>query len=145
MPDAQDPPRPPGDGAGRKVARGGAKRTPAELETIVLSILRASPRPLGAYVIARQSRSLGVPLAPNQVYRILDRLRGNVRRIETLNAYCEVAGDSGAIMSCRACGRTATLAIELDDRLSQVCGAIGFRPGRTIVEIVGLCAACARE
>ncbi|HEV2599547.1 transcriptional repressor [Sphingopyxis sp.] len=145
MPDAQDPPRPPDDGEGRKPARGGAKRTPAELETIVLSILRASPRPLGAYVIARQSRSLGVPLAPNQVYRILDRLRGRVRRVETLNAYCEVAGDGGAIMSCRACGHTATLAIDLDDRLSRVCGAIGFRPDRTIVEIVGLCAACARK
>lgn len=143
MPDAEGQPRPPDDGAGRKAVHGGAKRTSAELEAIVLSILRASPRPLGAYVIARQSRSLGAPLAPNQVYRILDRLRGRVRRVETLNAYCEAVDDDAALMSCRACGSTATLAIDLDDQLLRACDTIGFRPGRTIVEIVGLCAACA--
>lgn len=144
MPDAAGKPRPPRDGAGCDAPRrGGAKRTSAELEAIVLAILRASPRPLGAYVIARKSRSLGAPLAPNQVYRILDRLRGCVRRVETLNAYFAATDDGAAILSCRACGRTGTLAIDLGDALATLCDATGFRPHGAVVEIIGLCRECA--
>lgn len=146
MPDAEEQPRRPDDGAGcDEPRRDGAKRTSAELEAIVLSILRVSPRPLGAYVIARRSRSLGAPLAPNQVYRILGRLEGRVRRVETLNAYFEADDDGNAILSCRACGRTAMIAINLGGQLTPLCDATGFRPHRTIVEIMGRCRDCTRE
>lgn len=142
MPDAESQPRPTGDGAGRDVARGGKKRTPAELETIVLSILRASPRPLGAYVIARKSRSLGVPLAPNQVYRILDRLRGRVRRVETLNAYFEDESDAPAVTLCRCCGRVQPLSVELGDRVADLGREAGFHPTKVILEVKGRCPDC---
>lgn len=142
MPDAESQPRPPGDGAGRNAARGGTKRTSAELETIVLSILRASPRPLGAYVIARKSRSLGAPMAPNQVYRVLERLRGRVRRVETLNAYFEDTGDEPAIAICRCCGRAQTFQVELGDRVARLGRDVGFRASRTIIEVYGKCSDC---
>ena len=107
-----------------------------------MAILSASPRPLGAYRIARQSRALGVPLAPNQVYRILDRLVGRVHRVETLNAYFEADGQRGAITICRSCGRTRTLDAAYDAEIDRLCRAAGFRPNRVIVEVIGLCADC---
>jgi Fur family zinc uptake transcriptional regulator len=135
--------RPLGIGAGSKdTRRENAKRTPAELEEVVMAIVRASPRPLGAYRIARQSRVLGVPLAPNQVYRILDRLGGRVHRVETLNAYFEAGGQPGAITICRGCGRTRTLDAGYETEVDRLCRAAGFRPSRVIVEVVGVCPDC---
>ena len=107
-----------------------------------MAIVSASPRPLGAYSIARQSRALGVPLAPNQVYRILDRLGGRVRRVETLNAYFEAADQPGATVICRSCSSTRTLGIECETEVDRLCRAAGFRPNRVIVEVIGLCADC---
>ena len=107
-----------------------------------MTILRASPRPLGAYRIARHSRALGVPLAPNQVYRILDRLGGRVRRVETLNAYFEADGQPGAIMICRSCGSTRMLGIGGESDVERLCRAAGFRPNRVVVEVMGLCPDC---
>ena len=107
-----------------------------------MTIVCASPRPLGAYRIARQSRALGVPLAPNQVYRILDRLGGRVRRIETLNAYFEADGQPGGITICRGCGRTRTLDTKCETEIDRLCRAAGFRPNRVIVEVMGLCPDC---
>ena len=131
------------DGTGGADADGGArKRTSAILEAIVLSILCASQAPLGAYVIARQARALGAPMAPNQVYRILERLGPRVRRVETLNAYVEAPGAPGAIIVCRACGRTHALDIEIDTEIDRICRAAGFKAERLIAEIVGLCPRC---
>lgn len=107
-----------------------------------MAIMRASPRPLGAYRIARQSRVFGVPLAPNQVYRILDRLGGRVHRVETLNAYFEAGGQPGAITICRGCGRTRTLDAGCEPEVDRLCRAAGFHPNRVIVEVMGLCADC---
>ncbi|SEH18851.1 Fe2+ or Zn2+ uptake regulation protein [Sphingopyxis sp. YR583] len=118
------------------------KRTSAILEAIVLSILCASHVPLGAYAIARQARALGTPMAPNQIYRALDRLGPRVRRVETLNAYMEDAGTPGAIMLCRICGRIDALDVQIDTAIDRLCGAAGFQSARVIAEIVGICARC---
>lgn len=120
------------------------KRTSAILEAIVLSILCASQAPLGAYVIARQARALGAPMAPNQVYRILERLGPRVRRVETLNAYVRASGAPGPITVCRACGQTHVLDIEIDAEVDRICRAAGFKAERMIAEIVGLCPLCRR-
>ena len=110
-----------------------------------MAIVSASPRPLGAYRIARQSRALGVPLAPNQVYRILDRLGGRVHRVETLNAYFGADSPPGAITICRSCGRTRTLDAGCETDVDRLCRAAGFRPSRAIMEVMGLCPDCQGE
>jgi len=144
LPDAKGQPRLPGDRAGCDAPRRrGAKRTSAELEAVVLSILRASPRPLGAYAIARKSRSLGVPLSPNQVYRILERLRGRVRRVETLNAYFEDRSDAAAVTLCRACGRAGSLRVDLGPEIMALARAKNFRAENVIIEVRGKCPDCA--
>lgn len=124
-------------------ARGGrAYRTSTELEAVVVSILRMSCVPLGAYMIARKSRALGAPLAPNQVYRILERLSGRVRRVEMLNAYFEASDDDAAIISCRTCGHTQTLDVDIADDVARLCRTAGFRADKVIAEVPGLCAKC---
>lgn len=111
----------------------------------MVSILRTSPKPLSAYMISRESRALGAPLAPNQVYRILARLRGRVRRVEMLNAYFVASDDAGALTSCQNCGRTVTLDVDIGDEVARLCAATGFLPLRLIVEVPGECANCASK
>lgn len=123
---------------------GRAYRTSTELDAVVLAVLRASTVPLGAYMIARKSRALGAPLAPNQVYRIVDRLSGQLRRIEMLNAYFEASGDDTAIICCRSCGRAATLAVDIADDVGRLCSAAGFRADKLVAEVAGICAECRR-
>lgn len=118
------------------------KRTSAILEAVVLSILCASQAPLGAYVIARQARAQGAPMAPNQVYRVLDRLGSRVRRVETLNAFVEAPGPHGPLMLCRHCGRTEALDINIATDIDRICRAVGFEAKQVIAEIVGTCPRC---
>ena len=107
--------------------------------------LRASNHPLGAYDIARLSRQNGSPLAPNQVYRILDRLidRGQVWRVELLSAYMPAQEGLGALAVCKEC-RTATSfdAGNTGSDLVELCHANGFAPAASIIEVSGLCPEC---
>ncbi len=135
--------RSPKDGASGADAPGNdRKRTSTLLEAVVLSILCASQAPLGAYVIARQARALGAPMAPNQVYRVLERLGSRVRRVETLNAFVEAPGPPGPLMLCRRCGRTDALEIAIDMDIERICIAAGFEAKHVIAEVVGTCPRC---
>lgn len=121
-------------------------RSPEELDQSVMEALGASNRPLGAYEIAAQSRNSGMPLAPNQVYRILDRLiaRGDVQRVELLASYLPARGERCGFMVCRSCQAVETFEMEkLADRLAPLCKAHGFAPSASVVEISGLCSECA--
>jgi Fur family zinc uptake transcriptional regulator len=108
-------------------------------------------RPASAYDIADNlSRTRGKRVAPNSVYRILDLfVRTNlVNRIESANAYL-VNTHPGCrhdciFLICDDCGK----ARHLDD--ARVTGALrdaghdaGFAAVRPVVELRGLCEACA--
>lgn len=128
---------------GRSMAS--AHRAPADLDRLVLEQLRASNRALGAYAIAQRSRRTPSPLAPNQVYRILNRLieRGIVRRVELLSAYiCIQPGQTGVAV-CRNCRTVAAFEADvLSDPLESFCRARGFAPSKAIIEVSGLCPHC---
>lgn len=120
-------------------------RAPADLDRQLLEQLRASNRPLGAYEIARLSRQTPSPLAPNQVYRILDRLieRGAVLRIELLSAYMPAPDVPTGLAVCKDCQTvTAFDAATLPDGLDRFCHAQGFALTKMIIEISGLCLPC---
>ncbi|MBB6425305.1 Fur family transcriptional regulator [Sphingopyxis sp. JAI128] len=120
-------------------------RQPADLDRCVMDQLHASNHPLGAYEIARQSRQAGSPLAPNQVYRILDRLleRGEVRRVELLSAYTPAQDDKVGFAVCKNCGSVTSFETEdLAEELDQLCRARGFEPATPILEVSGLCPEC---
>lgn len=145
MTDDRERRSPTGEANGAEADGSERKRTSAILEAIVLSILCASHAPLGAYAIARQARALGAPMAPNQVYRALERLGPRIRRVESLNAYVKAPGVPGMITLCRRCGRTAALDLEIDKALDRICSRGGFKRERVIAEVVGICPSCRRE
>lgn len=120
-------------------------RQPADLERRVMEHLRASNHPLGAHEIARRSRQTGSPLAPNQVYRILERLlqRGEVRRIELLSAYTLAQDDKAGFAVCADCRTVTPFEAEyLAGQIEQLCRARGFESAMPIIEVSGLCPEC---
>ncbi len=135
-----------------KRARGWRK----DIKTLILELLRERGRPLGAYeIIAALEKTRG-KVAPTTVYRALGALieDGRAHRVESKNAYvvCQRAahGDAhlnDAVLSiCEGCGAVEE---HLDGGLLRDLGALvgrsGFRPGRHVIEIHGLCAGCGEE
>lgn len=121
------------------------QRKAADLDRQVVEQLKASNHPLGAYEITRRSHETGSPLAPNQVYRVLDRLieRGEVQRIELLSAYIPANGAEMGFATCKVC-RSATSfeAEELARELEQACRSQGFKALTPILEVLGVCPEC---
>ena len=114
-------------------------------------------KPLTAYDLLERLRPTGV-FAPTTVYRALDKLlaSGTIHRIESLNAFVACRGVEGGPhdhghgdlgIGFTVCDRCAAVA-EFEDpslhaRIAGVAGAGSFLPRSSIVEIHGLCAACA--
>ena len=117
----------------------------------VFAELAKHDRPTSAYDIADNlSRSRGKRVAPNSVYRILDLFVANnlALRVESANAYlanthpgCE---HDCIFLVCDECGEATHID---DDEVSRTVRGIaqqhGFKPERPVIEIRGLCKACA--
>ncbi len=117
----------------------------------VFDALADQDRPASAYEIAENVSALrGKRVAPNSVYRILDLfVRTNLaRRVESANAY--IANPHPGcrhdciFLICDSCGQASHLD---DDRLTgalvQAARTAGFDDIRPVVELRGICAACA--
>lgn len=117
----------------------------------VFTELARHERPVSAYDIADNlSQVRGKRVAPNSVYRILDLFVANnlALRVESSNAYlanthpgCE---HDCIFLVCDECGE----AIHIDDeQVSSTVRALAkarqFKPERPVLEIRGLCSACA--
>ena len=71
-----------------------------------------------------------------------------IYKIESRNAYapCEHLGHAhhGVLLLCDKCGRSDEIEdVELDRLLQEAAARAGFAPHRQMVELVGLCRACA--
>jgi len=122
-----------------------------DMRADVFAALAEHERPASAYDIAEEvGRRRGKRVAPNSVYRILDLfVRNNLaNRIESANAYLANTHPGCRhdciFLICDDCG-TAT---HLDD--DRLTGALrdagreaGFADVRPVVELRGLCNACA--
>jgi Fur family zinc uptake transcriptional regulator len=124
--------------------------TPARERT--LAILLESHAALGAYDVLERLRAEGFGAAPPLAYRALEFLTENgfAHRIEKLNAFVacgrlsDDAAGAPAFLICRACRQVAeTSAAPAMAALAPQAAALGFRPERVVVEIEGLCPACA--
>lgn len=129
-------------------AQEGARLTP--LREQVLSIVWRSHRPIGAYEVLDQLAKNHKSARPPTVYRALDFLiaHGLIHKIESLNAYlgCADAGPhhDGHFLLCRKCGQAEELADRrLDNAIGRIAQNARFQPDRRVVELTGLCAACA--
>lgn len=121
-----------------------AHRSSGELDQIVLSTLDVG-LPQSAYEITRVAAQQGSPLSAMQAYRVLVRLihRGQVMRIETLNAYALAPEQGSGFVVCRRCRTARTIILpEREPDIRALCGAIGFSLSTMIVEASGLCEPC---
>lgn len=122
-----------------------------KMRAAVFDALAKFERPASAYDIAEAvSTAQERRVAANSVYRILDLFTAaNVaRRIESANAYLanrhpECIHDC-IFLVCDACGETTHLDDDtLSDGVRAAARQQGFNPVRPVIEVRGLCAACA--
>ena len=118
----------------------------------VLELVWRSHEPVKAYDILACLQDEHSGSAPPTVYRALDFLQTErmVHKIESLNAYVGCGDPNhmhiGQFLICRDCGAVA----EMDDDdvrilLAEKAGNLGFQIDREVIEIKGLCAACATD
>jgi Fur family zinc uptake transcriptional regulator len=126
----------------------GLRLTPTRAR--VLEIVAESHQPVGAYDILQRLSAERGRAAPPTVYRALAFLveQGLAHRIDSLNAFVacfdsERSHDAGFLIcdTCKAVEEIAENAV--GEAVRQSVTARGFHPRRTVVEISGICAACA--
>jgi Fur family zinc uptake transcriptional regulator len=117
----------------------------------VLELILNADGPVTAYQLLDQLKQTHKAAAPPTIYRALDFLLENrlIHKIERLSAYVSCTDDghhnhAAQFLICRNCGSVE----ELEDRavtqaINQAAAAQNFRPANAVIEIEGLCAACA--
>lgn len=125
----------------------GGRLTP--LRRKVLTLLLESQGPAKAYDLLEQMGDK-VAAKPPSVYRSLDFLleMGLAHRIESLNAFIACGhwghGHAAVFLICDACGSAGELhAGDSTRKLAHEVEAVGFRMRSAVMEIRGLCRACA--
>jgi Fur family zinc uptake transcriptional regulator len=121
------------------------RRSPEELEALVMDALTTINAPLSAYDIADIAKRGGSPVVPNQVYRTLGRLieQGRAQRIESLNAYLPRRGPADACLICDDCHRIHMFDVpDLRSCMGELAGAAGFALEQRVVEVHGHCPDC---
>lgn len=138
------------DAAAAACARQGGQLT--ALRRLVLHLILQAEGPLTAYQLLDRLKETGRQAAPPTIYRALEFLLAQrlIHRIERLNAFipCSESGPhehAAQFLICRICGAVAEIEDAAVTRaLARAAEREGFHPGRVVVEIDGICAACAR-
>ncbi len=117
---------------------------------LVLDVLAASDKPMGAYEILAELREKGIT-GPPTVYRALERLKalGLAHHIASLNSYIACHDDHGhahdfvSFAICKNCKNVE----EIQDKsirkaLQNVSSAHRFKVESEVIELVGICLDC---
>jgi Fur family transcriptional regulator, zinc uptake regulator len=125
----------------------GGKLTP--LRRKVLTLLLESAGPAKAYDLLEHLGDDGAAKPPS-VYRSLDFLleMGLAHKIESLNAYVACGhwkhGHAAVFLICDKCGMAGELhANDSVKKLTQEVESVNFQMRSAVIEIRGLCEACA--
>jgi Fur family zinc uptake transcriptional regulator len=127
----------------------GLKLTP--LRQSVFQEIAASHKAIGAYEVLDRLAAKGERLAPISVYRAIDALvaAGIVHRFESRNAFfaCHAGHDMRQlVLACETCGRIAEVGGDkVFLAIDAAAGSAGFSTKGAVVEVKGLCAACAGQ
>ncbi|XSG84450.1 MAG: transcriptional repressor [Methylohalobius sp. ZOD2] len=128
----------------------GVRLTP--LRRRVLELIWQDHRAVKAYDLLDRLKPLEQTAKPATVYRALEFLiaQGLIHRVESLNAFigcrCSELSHEVLLLICRQCGEVEELpAPDVMDALTLEIQRAGFFPEHKSVEIVGLCAHCARH
>ena len=121
-----------------------------KMQDLVLSVLRQQKAPLSAYNILAQLRDTNERLAPPTVYRALASLEaeGKIHKLESRNAYVACQHEEHANASIMSiCGTCDTVeefvADDVLGHISNLAENAGFKASSYVIEIRGLCKACA--
>ncbi|OZA93557.1 transcriptional repressor [Altererythrobacter sp. H2] len=137
--------------AAAEAALTGAGEQWTGMRQAVFEELARHDRPASAYDIADNlSRSRGKRVAANSVYRILDLFVTNnlALRVESANAYLANSHPGCAhdciFLVCDECGEATHIDHDGVSRaVREVAVSAGFAIRRPIIEVRGLCSACA--
>jgi len=118
----------------------------------VLDIVAESHKPLGAYDILQRLSAERGRTAPPTVYRALAFLveQGLAHRIDSLNAFVACfdpeRSHGAGFLICESCKSVEEIADPaLSAAMRNAVASHGFQPRRAVVEISGVCAACAAK
>ncbi|SMO97110.1 Fur family transcriptional regulator [Paracoccus laeviglucosivorans] len=127
----------------------GVRLTPVRRR--VLEILLESHRAMGAYDVLERLAAEGYGKQPPVAYRALDFLveQGFAHRVRRLNAYAaclsEKRDHAPSFLICRNCEQVAEAeSAALRGALADLGAENGFTIERSTIELLGLCAACAK-
>lgn len=116
----------------------------------VYELLLTAGRPIGAYALMEElAKQENRGVAPPTIYRALDFLQelGVVSRLESSNEFIPCTHPSEPhdciFLICTCCKK----AVETDERsihgaLTTLADKHGFKTGRQVIELQGLCKAC---
>ena len=130
----------------------GVKLTPGR--RVILDMLCEAGKPLGAYDMIDLLAAAGTKrAAPITVYRALDFLveHGLVHRLASRNAFLACrhqhgAGEPIAFLICDSCGNVdEQTSPELARDLAALAQGSGFAARSQVIEVAGVCAACAAQ
>ncbi|MCO6050976.1 transcriptional repressor [Mesorhizobium sp. RP14(2022)] len=122
-------------------------------QTLVLGALSGANGPLSAYDILDRLRPEGLR-SPLQIYRALAPLveQGRVHRLESLNSFVACAHDhthghhshSPVVFAiCETCGQVTEFSDEkVAQQLRGWAKDVGFKTGKTTLELRGTCRTC---
>ena len=119
----------------------------------VLELILQAGTPVTAYQLLDQLKPIRKSAVPPTIYRSLEFLLDNklIHKIERLNAFVPCAEadhhhTDAQFLICKNCGNV----IEIEDHavsqaLAKAAAKHGFTPSRAMVEVDGICAACAAK
>lgn len=126
------------------------RKRAAARQTDVLSVLKASDRPMTAYQILERLQVSEPDIAPPTVYRTLSALtdQGHAHRLESIRAFvpcrCSHVESVPVLAICEDCGSVEEHdGSDLLPKLTALTDRNAFRADRHIVEIHGQCRSCA--
>lgn len=131
--------------------KNGAQLT--ELRREVLTLVFKAKGPVTAYQLLDQLKATRKSAVPPTIYRSLEFLleNGLVHKIERLNAFvsCAEADHQHAdaqFLICKTCGAVTELEDHaISEAIALAASKRGFSPSRTVVEMDGVCANCAKK
>lgn len=141
------------DAAETACLQGGRRLT--ALRRAVLGLVIEADKPLTAYELLDRLRLSHKGATPTTIYRALEFLieAERVHKVESLSAFIPCAdpareahahAHAAQFFICRNCGTVTELEDEgVAAALAAAAASIGFSAGAAIVEVKGLCAACA--
>ena len=124
------------------------RRPPGELDRLILALIEREGRPLSGHMLMEMLRREGRDVAVSLVFRALRKLceQGALHKLLLARGYVRARSDHEIYLCCTGCG---AIGLVVDDEpfgaIRRAAEGKGFRVGRPLVEVAGLCGPCSRR